>query len=101
MIKFGALQADRSGVLHDQTLTGPTARAAHPILDWRDHQKLTGTTGHDGENLQLARGVLKPDPGVWRDGCSTSVGELDDHVAVSVVAQRRRQWARERGLLLW
>jgi hypothetical protein len=47
VIKLSARHAQRPGVVHDQQRPGRAARAARPVLERRDDDKLGCRTGHD------------------------------------------------------
>jgi hypothetical protein len=63
MIQLSARHAQRSRVVHGQQLTGPATRAAGPVFDRRDDDKLAPGASHN-EKLQLQpRQADRPDVG--------------------------------------
>jgi hypothetical protein len=54
MIQLSARHAYRPKVVHGQQLTGPATRAASPVFDRRDDDKLAPGARHN-EKLQLQR----------------------------------------------
>ncbi len=88
MIQLGARHAQRPWIVHDQQLTGPATRAAGPVFDRRDDDKLAPGASHN-EKLPLERRqVDRSDVATSFDAVATAAGEKSQAALWAEVSDR-------------